>query len=120
MMYWFTGLFGLALAVAPFAQGYQDHPSAMWTSIVFGVVVFAVSVVEAMDVKRAQWEWWVAGSAGILAALTPAVFGFAIVTAELWTLLILGVIIVLLAGYELFFAEQPAATALRGHSQPQQ
>lgn len=107
MMYWFTGLFGLALVVAPFAQGYQDHPSAMWTSIVFGVVVFTAAVMEAMDAKHATWEWWVTGSAGILAALTPVVFGFAIITAELWTLLILGVLIAILAGYELFFAEQP-------------
>lgn len=119
MMYWFTGLFGLAMAVAPFAQGYQDHLSALWASIVLGVVVFAVSVIEAMDLKHAKWEWWVAGSAGILAALTPTVFGFAIVTAERWTLLLLGVIIVILANYELFFVEQPLTTPIHDRSHPQ-
>lgn len=119
MMYWFTGLFGLALAVAPFAQDYHEHPSALWASIVLGVVVFAVSLIEAIDVKHAHWEWWVAGSAGILAALTPVVFGFASVTAERWTLLILGVIIMILAGYELFFAEEPVATPIHAHAPPQ-
>lgn len=106
-MYWFTGLLGLAMAIAPFVQGYQANPVAMWTSIVLGVVVFAASVMEAMDVKHAQWEWWVAGVAGILAVLAPFVFGFTAVTVALWTLLLLGVIIVILAGYEVFFITQP-------------
>lgn len=114
-MYWFTGLFGLALAVAPFFQDYQDHTIAMWASIVFGGIAFVVSVLEAVDEQQARWEWWIAGGAGVLAALTPLVFGFALLTAELWTLLILGVIIVILAGYELFFAESPFATPLQGH-----
>lgn len=106
-MYWFTGLFGLAMAIAPFVQGYQDNPVAMWTSVVLGVVVFAASLMEAIDVRHAKWEWWVAGIAGILAVLAPFVFGFTAVTVALWTLLILGAIIVILASYEVFFVTQP-------------
>lgn len=75
-MYWFTGLLGLAMALAPFIQGYQHNSIATWTSIVLGVVVLVVSVLEALDQKHAKWEWWVAGAAGILAVLAPFVFGF--------------------------------------------
>jgi uncharacterized membrane protein HdeD (DUF308 family) len=107
-MYWFTGLLGIAMAVAPFVLGYQDSPMAMWTSIVLGVVVLAVSIYEGMDVKQAKWEWWVAGVAGILAIIAPFVFGFSTLVAALWTFVILGVVLVILAGYEVFFvAQQP-------------
>jgi hypothetical protein len=33
-MYWITGIFGLALIVAPFALSYTNSPMAMWSSIV--------------------------------------------------------------------------------------
>ncbi|MEZ4867495.1 MAG: SPW repeat protein [Caldilineaceae bacterium] len=105
-MYWFTGLLGIAMAIAPFVLGYRDNTMAMWTSIVLGIVVLAASAVEGMDMKQAKWEWWVAGLAGILALLAPFVFGFTALTVALWTCLILGVVVVILAGYELFFVEQ--------------
>jgi hypothetical protein len=106
-MYWFTGLLGIAMAIAPFVQGYQDNPMAMWTSIVLGVVVLAASIMEGMDVKQAKWEWWVAGIAGILAVIAPFVFGFTALTMAMWTFLVLGILIVILAGYEVFFVAQP-------------
>lgn len=106
-MYWFTGLLGIAMAIAPFVQGYQDNPMALWTSIVLGVVVLAASLYEGMDTEQAKWEWWVAGIAGLLAVIAPFVFGFTTLTVALWTLLILGAAIVILAGYEVFFVEQP-------------
>jgi uncharacterized membrane protein len=83
-MYWFTGLLGIAMAIAPFVQGYQDNPMAMWTSIILGGVVAVASILEGMDMTHAKWEWWVAGIAGIL-----------------------GAVIVIAAGYEVFFVEQP-------------
>lgn len=106
-MYWFTALLGIAMAIAPFVQGYQDNPMAMWASIVLGVVVLAASLYEGIDTDHAKWEWWVAGIAGLLAVIAPFVFGFTTLTVALWTFLILGAAIVILAGYEIFFAEQP-------------
>jgi hypothetical protein len=99
-MYWVTGVLGLALIVAPFVLGYSDNTTALWASIVLGVVVAGVSLFEAWD--KARWEYWVAGAAGVLAVLAPFVLGFTAVTAALWASLILGAIIVILAGYEVF------------------
>lgn len=106
-MYWFTGLLGIAMAIAPFVQGYQDNATAMWTSIILGVVVLVASLIEGMDVSQAKWEWWVAGIAGILAVIAPFVFGFTMLTGALWTFIILGAVIGISAGYEVFFVEQP-------------
>jgi hypothetical protein len=107
-MYWLTGILGLALAAAPFALGYRDNTFAMWTSVVLGLIVLLASVFEGLDEQKAKWEWWVAGIAGILAVIAPFVFGFTLVTMAFWTMIILGAVMVILAGYEVFFAEQPA------------
>ena len=106
-MYWFTGLLGIAMTIAPFVQGYQDNPAAMWTSIILGGVVAVASILEGMDMSQAKWEWWVAGIAGVLAVIAPFVFGFTTLTMALWTFTVLGAVIVIAAGYEVFFVEQP-------------
>lgn len=107
-MYWLTGILGLAMAVAPFALGYRDHPFAMWTSVILGVVVLLASIYEGMDERQAKWEWWVAGIAGVLAVIAPFAFGFTTMTMAFWAMLILGALVVILAGYEAFFVQAPA------------
>jgi hypothetical protein len=60
-----------------------------------------------VDAKHAKWEWWVVGIAGVFAVIAPFVFGFNTLSIALWTLVILGTLAVILAGYAVFFAEQP-------------
>ena len=106
-MYWLTGFLGIAMAISPFVLSYRDSTMAMWTSVVLGIVVTAASILEGMDMEQSKWEWWVAGLAGVLAAIAPFVLGFTTLTTALWTLVILGVVVLILAGYEVFFVEQP-------------
>jgi hypothetical protein len=107
-MYWLTAILGLAMALAPFALGYRDNTFAMWTSVVLGAIVLLASLYEGIDERKAKWEWWVAGIAGILAVLAPFVFGFTLTTVALWSMIILGAVVFIVAGYEVFFVEQPA------------
>lgn len=104
-MVWLTGLLGVFLGLAPFVLGYRDNTAAMWTSMILGAVVIVASLVEAMDVRKAKWEWWVAGIAGILTIVAPFVFGFTAPMVALYTTIILGVLIVILSGYEVFFVQ---------------
>ncbi|MCB0112028.1 MAG: SPW repeat protein [Caldilineaceae bacterium] len=106
-MYWLTMILGIAMAIAPYLLGYRDNTIAMWSSVLLGAVVAVVSIYEGMDAKHAKWEWWVVGIAGVVAVLAPFVFGFNTLTMALWTLVVLGILAVILAGYEVFFAEQP-------------
>ena len=77
-----------------------------------GGIIFAAALLEAVDEQQAKWEWWITGIAGVLAPLTPLIFSFALLAAELWALLILGLLIVILAGYKSFFTEPPFATPM--------
>lgn len=103
-MYWVTGLLGLAFIVAPFALGYSGDPFALWTSIVLGVIVALVSGYKAVAHDTARWEYVVAAIAGLLAVFAPFIFGFTALTIAMWTSIILGAILAILAGYQGFFA----------------
>jgi hypothetical protein len=107
-MYWLTAILGLAMALAPFALGYRDNTFAMWTSVALGAIVLLASLYEGIDERKAKWEWWVAGIAGILAVVAPFVFGFTLTTIALWSMIVLGAVVFIVAGYEAFFVEQPA------------
>lgn len=104
-MLWSTGIAGLALILAPFVFGYTTNPTALWTSIVLGAVMTIVAAYKMVLKDVARWEFWVAGGAGILAVLLPFVLGFRTETAALWSNVVVGLIVALLAGNALFGRE---------------
>lgn len=101
-MYWITGILGLALILAPFVFGFSANTSAMWSSVVLGAVITLASIVEGWTHDNRNWEYWVVGLAGILAILAPFVLGFSSVSGALWTAIILGAVVALLAGTKVF------------------
>lgn len=101
-MYWITGILGLAFILAPFVFGFSGNSPAMWTSIVLGAVIALASLVEGWTRDDRNWEYWVVGLAGILAILAPFVLGFSSVSGALWTAIILGAVVALLAGTKVF------------------
>ena len=105
-MYWITGLLGLAFIAAPWVFSYNDNNTALWTSIVLGAVVALVSAYKVI-VRDAEdyWEYWVAGLAGAVAIIAPFVLGFNALTEALWTSIIVGALVLILAGYEVFFVQ---------------
>lgn len=103
-MYWVTGILGLALMVAPFLLGYTSNPTAFWTSLVAGLVVLAVSLYKAITHDQARWEYMVATVVGLLAVFAPFVLGFGTLTMAVWTMVILGGLVAIFAGFEGFFA----------------
>lgn len=101
-MYWITGILGLALMVAPSILGYSANATAQLTSLVLGAVVVIVSVVKASVRGVSKWEYWVAGIAGVLTVLAPFVLSFSAHATALWTSIILGAVVAILASLEVF------------------
>lgn len=100
-MYWLTGITGVILMAAPYMFAYANSPAALWTSLSGGFVVLVASLWEGLQIRKENWEYWVAGIVGILAILSPFIFGFGSYTA-MWTTVILGAIIALMAGFKLW------------------
>ena len=101
-MFWLETVLGLALIAAPFALNYRDNPAAFWASIVLGVVVVLVSGYKAYTNKAERWENWVDVVAGAVAILMPFVFGFSALVTALWAFIVIGLLIVILSGYDLY------------------
>jgi uncharacterized membrane protein HdeD (DUF308 family) len=112
-MYWLTGLLGLLLGIAPFVLGYRDHTYALWSSVILGAIVVLVSAYKAIDSRPANWEYWVAGLAGLLAVIAPFALGFSTLTSALWTTIVLGVILLILAAYEVFYRPQQSSASAK-------
>ncbi len=105
-MYWLTGILGVAMAIAPFVFGYSANSNALWTSVVLGVGVVAVSIFEGAVRGKEQWEYWVTGSIGILAILAPFALGFNTHVTAMWTTVAAGILIAFAAGYKLLSWEK--------------
>jgi general stress protein CsbA len=102
-MYWVTGLIGLALLLAPFVLGYNGDNNALWASIVLGGVILVASALEGFVQDHSNWEYWLAGLAGILAIVAPFLLQFngAEQSTQMWTSIVLGVVVVLISLYEI-------------------
>lgn len=103
-MYRINIILGLALMGAPFALGYNDNLAALWGSIILGAIIALASGYKTIAKDTAHWEEWVDVVAGIVAVVMPFIFGFSAVTVAVWALIVLGVLVVAVSGYELYTA----------------
>ncbi|MCZ7575034.1 MAG: SPW repeat protein [Ardenticatenaceae bacterium] len=100
-MYWVTLILGLVLILAPFILGYNDNASAFWTSFILGAVMALVSGYKAAVRDFSNWEYAVAGLAGLLAIIAPFVLGFTAQTTAMWTIVVLGVLALIVSIYQM-------------------
>ncbi len=107
-MIWFTAFLGLLLVLAPFVMGYTNNALALWTSIIMGLIVLGVSIYKAVKHDMAQWEYMVIAIVGLLAVFAPFILGFSAINVAVWTLVILGGLLAIFAGFEGFFAKPQA------------
>jgi CDP-diglyceride synthetase len=99
-MYWIIGILGVALVLSPFIFGYSDNTNALWSSIILGGAIVLLALLEGVLHDDSNWEYWLAGIVGVLAVLAPFVMNFSAVSAALWVSIVLGVIVALLAVFE--------------------
>jgi uncharacterized membrane protein HdeD (DUF308 family) len=100
-MYLITGILGIALGVAPFIFGYTNNVSALWTSILIGGIVLAVSVFESRH-KEDTWEYWIAAIFGLTAIFAPFVLGFSAHVTATWISVLTGMLITIFAGSRVY------------------
>ncbi len=112
-MYWITGILGILLIIAPFVLGYSADMPALWSDVVLGLAVLIVSAIKGLIPDTTRWEYVIAGLGGLLAILAPFVLHFSVLATALWASIILGVVVLVLAIYEVY-----ALSARRTH-QPQ-
>ena len=100
-MYWMTGILGFVLLIAPYIFGYADNTAALWISVIGGLFVGAVSIIEGIRKDTQNWEYWTAGVIGLFAVFAPLIFGFSTYATAMWSSVIIGALIAIIAGTRL-------------------
>jgi hypothetical protein len=78
---WINIVLGVALFLAPFVLGYSDNGSALWTSLMLGVVISVLGFYEQILVNAIV---------GLVAFVAPWIIGFDGGASALWSFLMLG------------------------------
>ena len=78
--------------------------AAAWNAWILGVVIAAIALWAAL--QFAEWHDWANGVLGVWLVVSPWILGFSALTAALWNHIVVGVLIVALAAWELWEVRQ--------------
>lgn len=102
---WGNLLLAVWLFVSPwvFTPGAGTDASvtaAAWNAWISGVVIAAIAAVALFQLL--QWEEWTNAVVGIWVVVSPWALGFSGLTAATWNAVIVGVLVLCLAGWDLY------------------
>jgi hypothetical protein len=100
-MYWLMSILGLVLFIAPFVFGFSANTAAMWACIILGLVVALSAGYKAIAQDKATWEVVLVLIAGVLALINPFVLDLSSNAGGMWTIIILGAGMAILAGKDI-------------------
>jgi len=95
---WSSWILGIWLVLSPWILRFDTESRALENAVLVGAVILVAEVVE-LSVFR-DWEEWINVVAGAWLALSPWVLGVASAAAR-WNFVVVGVLVVALALYEL-------------------
>jgi heme/copper-type cytochrome/quinol oxidase subunit 3 len=90
-------ILGILLFVSPWALEFAGNEMAAWNAWIGGAVVAALAL--AALTQFAQWEEWVNTVLGVWLAASPWILGFEALQMAMWSHVVLGVLITLLAAW---------------------
>lgn len=93
---------GLVLAISPWVLRYAGQGYA-WNAWIVGVVMALVAIGALVAFQK--WEEWVNLVLGIWAIISPWALGFAANSGAMATHVIVGLVVAILAGVELWLAQ---------------
>jgi hypothetical protein len=95
---WASGinvLAGIWLIISPWVLSFGGHPTAVWNSVILGIVVLLFAL-GAMSSKFSGPSWWNVVF-GIWLIISPWVLGFASLSTAATNAVVLGIIVLILA-----------------------
>jgi hypothetical protein len=110
---WTSWALGLWLLLSPWALFFDNESRAMENAVAVGALVIIAEIVE-LSIFR-DWEEWINVALGAWLAISPWTLGIANAAAR-WNFLIIGILILALALYEI---REMLAAAAEGAEPPQ-
>jgi len=109
---WLVALVGVWEVIAVAVLGYSASSAALWDAIIVGVLLFVLGVWAALSnqVGTDRTLDWINVVLGVWLIIAPFLLGYSALAAALWNDIIVGIVVVVLAGW--------AALAMGRYHQP--
>lgn len=101
-MYRIMGVLGILAIASPFILNFSSNQTAMWSSVILGIVLVISAVFEWIDEDKTSWEYYLAEFTGLAALAAPFMLGFGSLSSAVWTLVLIGIITVAISAARLF------------------
>lgn len=88
-------VFGLWLLISPWVLAYRMEASATWNAVIVGALIVAVALFELFRIRA--WEEWTSVALGVWLLISPWLLGFSAVGSAMWTAVIVGLAVAVLA-----------------------
>jgi predicted MFS family arabinose efflux permease len=88
-------LLGLGLFVSPWVFGYTAQENAAGNAYLAGLIVAAMALAALYAFQ--EWEEWVSGIFGVWLIIAPWVMGFSTVAAAMYSHVVIGIAVLVLA-----------------------
>jgi hypothetical protein len=98
---WLVALVGLWEVIAVAVLGYSAAGTAMWDAILVGAVLLILGIWAALSNQTGTDRTldWINVVLGVWLIIAPFLLGYSALTAALWNDIIVGIVIVVLAGW---------------------
>jgi hypothetical protein len=103
---WINLVLAVCLFISPWVLGFADERIATWDVWACAVVVAVFSI--AALVNFAEWEEWVSLVVGVWLAVSPWVLQFAAASPAIWAALVIGILVALVAAWEIWSTRHPS------------
>ena len=97
---WTNLVLGLWLIASPWLLQFSGAPAAAWNAWISGAIIGVLAAAALYQVQ--QWEEWVNALAGLWLVVSPWALGFSADQVTTWNAVIVGVLVLCVAGWELY------------------
>lgn len=97
-------ILGAVLVLSPWIFGFASGAQTQ-NAVISGIVIMVLSI--AALAAFMEWEEWINLLAGLWVVVSPWVFGFAGAAVAMWTHVIIGVLVAVIAAVELWLMHHP-------------
>jgi hypothetical protein len=101
---WLVAIVGFWELIAAFVLGYSATSAALWNAVIIGLALIILGIWAAVAKEEATDKTldWINVVLGIWLIIAPFLLGYTAVTAAVWNDVIVGLVVIVLAGWAVF------------------
>jgi hypothetical protein len=110
-------LAGIWLLISPFVLGFETS-QATTNNVILGIAIGVLAAIRFSGAYSASWISWINVVLGIWVLLSPWILGFSWVPESMTNNVIVGILVILLAGWSALASDTPERPGYAGPNEP--